>query len=89
MTLRQAQEPGASGERQQHPAHRHQGRRRRPPGRRGHRLRRRPHEGETVCLARPETNRHFFARAEAFLATHLGGRCEPADDGAGHSGTDH
>jgi dipeptidyl aminopeptidase/acylaminoacyl peptidase len=39
-------------------------------------------------FARPENNRHFFARAEAFLAAHLGGRCEPADDVAGHSGTD-
>jgi dipeptidyl aminopeptidase/acylaminoacyl peptidase len=38
-------------------------------------------------FARPENNLHFFARAESFLAAHLGGRCEPADDVPGHSGT--
>jgi dipeptidyl aminopeptidase/acylaminoacyl peptidase len=29
-------------------------------------------------LARPESNLDFFARAEACLAEHLGGGCEPA-----------
>ena len=36
-------------------------------------------------FVRPENNLHFFARAEAFLAQHLGGRCEPATNVQGHS----
>ena len=39
-------------------------------------------------FVRPENNLHFFAKAEAFLARYLGGRCEPADDVQGHSGVD-
>jgi dipeptidyl aminopeptidase/acylaminoacyl peptidase len=35
---------------------------------------------------RPENRLHFFAHAEAFLARHLGGRAEPANDIKGHSG---
>ncbi len=37
-------------------------------------------------FVRPENRLHFFARAEAFLARHLGGRAEAADTGKGHSG---
>jgi dipeptidyl aminopeptidase/acylaminoacyl peptidase len=37
-------------------------------------------------FARPENRLHFFARAEAFLARHLGGRAEAADTVKGHSG---
>jgi len=37
-------------------------------------------------LARPENRLHFFARAEAFLAEHLGGRAEPMSEVDGHSG---
>ncbi|MBT3271028.1 S9 family peptidase [Candidatus Poribacteria bacterium] len=36
-------------------------------------------------LARPENRLHFFARAEAFLAEHLGGRAEPLSEVGGHS----
>ncbi len=36
-------------------------------------------------FARPENRMHFNARTEAFLARHLGGRAEPADDIKGHS----
>lgn len=36
-------------------------------------------------FARPENRMHFYARTEAFLAKHLGGRAEPADDVKGHS----
>lgn len=36
-------------------------------------------------FARPENRMHFYARTEAFLARHLGGRAEPADDVKGHS----
>jgi dipeptidyl aminopeptidase/acylaminoacyl peptidase len=36
-------------------------------------------------FVRPENRLHFFARAEAFLARHLGGRAEPADTVKGHS----
>jgi dipeptidyl aminopeptidase/acylaminoacyl peptidase len=32
---------------------------------------------------RPETKFHFFAKAEEFLAKHLGGRFEPANDPLG------
>jgi dipeptidyl aminopeptidase/acylaminoacyl peptidase len=32
---------------------------------------------------RPETKFHFFAKAEEFLAKHLGGRFEPANDAFG------
>lgn len=38
-----------------------------------------PDEGHG--FARPENRIDFFARAEAFLARHLGGRCEPLPDG--------
>jgi dipeptidyl aminopeptidase/acylaminoacyl peptidase len=37
-------------------------------------------------FARPENRLHFYARAEAFLARHLGGRCEPEGENTGHSG---
>src|SRR5262249_45288524 len=37
-------------------------------------------------FARPENRLHFYAQAEAFLAKHLGGRCEPVGDIKGHSG---
>jgi dipeptidyl aminopeptidase/acylaminoacyl peptidase len=36
-------------------------------------------------FVRPENRLHFFARAEAFLARHLGGRAEAADTVKGHS----
>jgi len=39
-------------------------------------------------LARPENQLHFRARAEEFLARHLGGRCEPSSEVKGHSGSD-
>ncbi|MAG35441.1 MAG: S9 family peptidase [Dehalococcoidia bacterium] len=35
---------------------------------------------------RPENRLHFFAKTEEFLAQHLGGRCEPVGEIAGHSG---
>ena len=37
-------------------------------------------------FARPANRLHFFARAERFLATHLGGRAEEVGEIAGHSG---
>jgi dipeptidyl aminopeptidase/acylaminoacyl peptidase len=37
-------------------------------------------------LARPENRLHYFAKAEEFLAKHLGGRFEPVGDIKGHSG---
>ena len=37
-------------------------------------------------LVRPENRLHFYAKAEAFLATHLGGRFEPAGEIMGHAG---
>jgi dipeptidyl aminopeptidase/acylaminoacyl peptidase len=37
-------------------------------------------------LVRPENRLHFYATAEAFLATHLGGRYEPAGEIKGHAG---
>lgn len=37
-------------------------------------------------FARPENRLHFYAIAEAFLAKHLGGRCEPIGEIQGHSG---
>jgi dipeptidyl aminopeptidase/acylaminoacyl peptidase len=43
-----------------------------------------PDEGHG--LARPENRLHFFAKAEEFLATHLGGRFEPTGEIKGHSG---
>jgi dipeptidyl aminopeptidase/acylaminoacyl peptidase len=36
-------------------------------------------------FARPANNLHFFAKAEEFLAKHLGGRFEPAGEIKGHS----
>lgn len=36
-------------------------------------------------FARPENRLHFYALAEEFLAKHLGGRCEPGGEIAGHS----
>ncbi|HMF18202.1 MAG TPA: S9 family peptidase [Gemmataceae bacterium] len=36
-------------------------------------------------FVRPENRLHFFARAEAFLARHMGGRAESADTVKGHS----
>ncbi|MGB2823692.1 MAG: S9 family peptidase, partial [Phycisphaerae bacterium] len=36
-------------------------------------------------FARPENRLHFFARAERFLARHIGGRAEPLGEIAGHS----
>lgn len=38
-------------------------------------------------FARPENRLHFYAIAEEFLATYLGGRFEPIGDISGHSGT--
>jgi dipeptidyl aminopeptidase/acylaminoacyl peptidase len=38
-----------------------------------------PDEGHG--FARPENRMKFYAAAEAFLAKHLGGRCEPAHPG--------
>jgi len=38
-------------------------------------------EDEGHGFARPENRRKFSAAAEAFLAAHLGGRCEPAHPG--------
>ena len=43
------------------------------------------YDDEGHGLARPENRMHFFARAEQFLARHLGGRAEPTGDVAGHS----
>ncbi|MDB5310294.1 MAG: dipeptidyl aminopeptidase/acylaminoacyl peptidase [Gemmataceae bacterium] len=43
-----------------------------------------PDEGHG--FARPENRLHFFAIAEEFLATHLGGRAEPVGDLKGHTG---
>ncbi len=40
-------------------------------------------------FARPENRLHFYALAEAFLARHLGGRCEPVGEIKGHSGVIH
>jgi len=37
-------------------------------------------------LVRPENRLHFYAMAEAFLATYLGGRVEPAGEIKGHAG---
>jgi hypothetical protein len=37
-------------------------------------------------FARPENRLHFYAIAEEFLAKYLGGRFEPADNIANHSG---
>lgn len=39
-------------------------------------------------FARPENRMHFFARAEQFLARHLGGRAEPVGEIEGHTGED-
>lgn len=39
-------------------------------------------------FARPENRMHFYARVEGFLAKHLGGRAEPPNDPAGHSGVE-
>jgi dipeptidyl aminopeptidase/acylaminoacyl peptidase len=44
------------------------------------------YQDEGHGFARPENRLHFFARAEAFLAAHLGGRCEPEGELTGHSG---
>jgi dipeptidyl aminopeptidase/acylaminoacyl peptidase len=35
---------------------------------------------------RPENKFHFYAKAEEFLAKHLGGRFEPTSEIAGHTG---
>jgi dipeptidyl aminopeptidase/acylaminoacyl peptidase len=35
-------------------------------------------------FVRPETRFHFYAKAEEFLAKHLGGRFEPAGELTGH-----
>ncbi len=37
-------------------------------------------------FARPANRLHFYAKAEEFLARHLGGRAEPMGEIAGHSG---
>ena len=37
-------------------------------------------------FARPENRLHFYAKAEEFLAKHLGGRFEPMGEIRGHSG---
>jgi dipeptidyl aminopeptidase/acylaminoacyl peptidase len=37
-------------------------------------------------FARPENRLHFYAKAEEFLATYLGGRSEPLGEIKGHSG---
>jgi len=39
-------------------------------------------------FVRPENRIHFFARAEQFLAKHLGGRAEPVGEIPGHCGED-
>lgn len=44
------------------------------------------YEDEGHRLTRPENKFHFFAKAEEFLAKHLGGRFEPAAEVKGHSG---
>jgi dipeptidyl aminopeptidase/acylaminoacyl peptidase len=44
------------------------------------------YEDEGHGFARPENRLHFYAIAEAFLAKHLGGECEPVGDIEGHSG---
>ncbi len=41
---------------------------------------------EGHSLLRPENRLHFHALAEQFLATHLGGRCEPMGEIPGHTG---
>jgi dipeptidyl aminopeptidase/acylaminoacyl peptidase len=45
-----------------------------------------PDEGH--ALTRAANRLHFYARAEAFLARHVGGRCEPLHEIAGHAGAD-
>jgi len=37
-------------------------------------------------LMKPENKLHFYAKAEEFLAKHLGGRFEPIGEIKGHSG---
>jgi len=37
-------------------------------------------------FARPQNRMHFYSRVEQFLAKYLGGRVEPSQDIAGHSG---
>jgi dipeptidyl aminopeptidase/acylaminoacyl peptidase len=44
------------------------------------------YEDEGHRFARPENNIHFYAKAEEFLAKHLGGRFEPAGELSGHAG---
>lgn len=43
------------------------------------------YEDEGHRMARPENKYHFYARAEEFLAKHLGGRFEPAGELKGHA----
>lgn len=44
------------------------------------------YQDEGHDFVRPDNRLHFCAQAEAFLAKHLGGRCEPMKDIPGHSG---
>lgn len=37
-------------------------------------------------FSRPENSLHFYAKAEEFLAKHLGGRFEPIEEIKGHAG---
>jgi dipeptidyl aminopeptidase/acylaminoacyl peptidase len=37
-------------------------------------------------FARPENRLHFYAKAEEFLARHIGGRSEPVGEIRGHAG---
>jgi hypothetical protein len=41
---------------------------------------------EGHSIARPENKFHFYAKAEEFLAKHLGGRFEPEGEVGGHAG---
>jgi dipeptidyl aminopeptidase/acylaminoacyl peptidase len=40
---------------------------------------------EGHSLKRPENKFHFYAKTEEFLAKHLGGRFEPAENLSGHA----
>lgn len=44
------------------------------------------YQDEGHSINRAENRHHFYAKAEEFLAKHLGGRFEPATDLTGHAG---
>ncbi len=44
------------------------------------------YEDEGHSMNRPSNRHHFYAKAEEFLAKHLGGRFEPVGDIPGHAG---